>query len=100
MSFITLARPNQILTIKLYTGEGAGYDYIVSSSTAIVLHARQEPDYVQFIFRSDSIAQEPNETFTLRLDVFAGFTLPTGDGVFFMDEINVVILDSDSKSDS
>ena len=98
MSFITLARPNQNLTIKLYIGEGASYDYVVSSSTARVLYARQEPDDVQLIFRSDSIAQEPNETFTLHLEVADGFTLPTGDGVFFVDEMNMLILDSDGKT--
>ena len=65
-----------------------------------VLNVRPQPEDVQFLFRSDSIAQEPNETFTLRLEMYSGFSLPTGDGVFFVDEMNMVILDSDSKTDA
>ena len=66
----------------------------------MVQNVRSQPQDVQFLFRSDSIAQEPNETFTLRLEVYPGFSLPTGDGVFFVDEMNMVILDSDSKTDA
>ena len=57
------------------------------------------PEDVQFLFRSDSIAQEFNETFTLQLALAPGFSLPTGDGVFFVNEMNVIIQDSDSKTD-
>ena len=43
----------------------------------------------------DTIAQEPNETFTLTLDPTTAPT-PRG-GLFFRDAIQVTIVDSDSK---
>ena len=55
------------------------------------------PQNVQFEFYSDSVAQERNETFTLQLKVAGG--LPTGAGVFFVNKMDMIILDSDSKID-
>ena len=43
----------------------------------------------------DNISQEPNETFTLRLD--PDIPLPPMDGLFFRDTIQMTIVDSDSK---
>lgn len=48
-------------------------------------------------FRVDSIALEPDETFSLELVPLNGITLPSGDGVFFVNVINVTIIDHDSK---
>lgn len=92
-----LARSNRNFTITLYAGEGIGYDYSVVTTTVTVQEASNNT--VEFLFYSDSIAQEPNESFTLRLEVAGGSTLPMGDGVFVVDEINMVIMDNDSKAD-
>ena len=48
-----------------------------------------------FILRTDSIAQENNETFTLELVHRAGTNIPTGDGVFFRNTVDVTIIDTD-----
>ena len=52
---------------------------------------------VTFQFRTDSIAQEPDETFSLELVPGSGVTLPTGEGVFFLDVVNMTIIDGDGK---
>ena len=89
------------LTIKLYTEKGSDKDYTISTNRVRLLYQRSSQLHdVHFIFRSDSIAQEANETFTLQLEAAPGFTLPTGDGVFFRKEMNMVIEDSDGKTDN
>lgn len=55
------------------------------------------PDDVVLYFNVDNIAQELNETLTLGLTPIEGIVLPTGNGVFFRDNITIIITDSDSK---
>ena len=56
------------------------------------------PEGIKFIFRTDAIAQEENETLILELVTTPGRnTPPSGDGVFFRNTINLTIVDSDSK---
>ena len=55
------------------------------------------PSDVTFIFRSDSIAQEENETLTLELHPLPSITLPTGRNVFFKNTSKLTIIDSDGK---
>jgi hypothetical protein len=50
---------------------------------------------VVITFRVDSIALEPNETFTLTLDPLVAPT--PREGLFFQNTIAVTIIDSDSK---
>ena len=45
----------------------------------------------------DTIAQEPNETFTLTLDPFQTVLDTPRDGLFFLDTIEMTIVDNDSK---
>ena len=46
----------------------------------------------------DTIAQEPNETFTLTLDPFqTALDESRRDGLYFLDTIEMTIEDSDSK---
>ena len=53
---------------------------------------------ITFIFRTDAIAQEENETLILELVTTPGTSAPpSGDGVFFRNTINLTIVDSDSK---
>ena len=77
----------------MYTGEGVSKDYTISTNEVVVQDIRPQPQNVQPIFCIDSIAQEPNETFTLWLK--PKLPLPTEDSV---NEMNMVILDSDSKT--
>ena len=51
---------------------------------------------VVFTFRVDTIAQEPNETFTLTLNPVVPPT--PREGLFFQDVIQVTIVDSDGKN--
>ena len=49
-------------------------------------------------FRVDTVAQESNETFTLTLDPFqTALDEPRRDGLFFLDTIEMTIVDNDSK---
>ena len=83
-------------TYFLHTsGEGPSFDYIVN--TNFIRATRDLVMNVVFILRMDSIAQENNETFTIELVPRAGTNIPTGDGAFFENTVEVTIIDSDSK---
>ena len=59
-----------------------------------VMYTAEEPEMVQFLFRVDSISQEPNETLSLQLVQDA---TQLSEGVFFRDTIEMTIFDSDGK---
>lgn len=64
-----------------------------------ILHlAPDTPDAVVLYFSVDNIAQEMNETLILSLVPSDGIALPSGDGVFFRNNITIVIQDNDSKA--
>ena len=70
-------------------------DYILITRRARALIGSSTPDNVAVTIRVDSIAQEPDETLTLRLSpVVSG---PMGDSIFFRDTITLTIIDSDSE---
>lgn len=50
---------------------------------------------ISFKFLIDGIAQEGNETFTLVLVPLRTTILPTGEAVFFLDTIDMIIIDTD-----
>ena len=76
------------------TGEGSQFDYTVNTLRARAL-ANGQISNVVLTFRVDSIAQEPNETFTLTL---VPLVAPNPrEGLFFQSSIQVTIRDSDSK---
>jgi hypothetical protein len=82
------------LLLSIIAGEGSQFDYTVNTMRARAL-ANGQISNVVLTFRVDSIAQEPNETFTLTLDPLV---VPTPrDGLFFRNSIQVTIRDSDSK---
>ena len=88
-----ICRPN-ILSI----GEGSNFDYTLGNSFVRALFDISSFDEVVVTFRVDSVALEVNETFMLELVPFSStFTLPSGDGVFFINIINMTIIDHDSK---
>ena len=59
--------------------------------------ANGQTDNVVLTLRVDAVAQEPNETFNLTLNPLRAPTLM--EGLFFLNTIEVTILDSDSKDD-
>ena len=79
-------------------GEGSNLDYTVNTTNVIAeFNTPVPPDEVQFILNADGIIQENNETFSLQLVPSADTTLPTGEGVFFLNTLNVTIIDNDSE---
>ena len=85
----------QRLTKLLNVGEGPRFDYTVNNQTARAFFDAANPDNVMVTFRVDTVAQEPNETFTLTLQTV--LDEPRRDGLFFLDTIEMTIVDSDSK---
>ena len=79
----------------IITGEGPQFDYTVNTARAKAL-AGGQIEYVMLTFRVDSIAQEPNETFTLTLSPLLPPT--PRDGLFFQDTIQVTIVDNDCNN--
>ena len=82
------------MLMNLILGEGSQFDYTVNTLRVRALSNGQIQNVV-LTFRVDTIAQEPNETFTLTLDPLVAPTPRVG--LFFRDTIQVTIMDSDSK---
>ena len=79
-------------------GLGPQFDYTVNTMQARALWTATTPDNVVVTFRMDAIAQEPNETFTLTL---IPLVQPNAsEGLFFLDTIQVTIVDNDSKENN
>ena len=78
-----------------FVGEGSQFDYTVNTLRVRAL-ANGRIQNVVFTFRVDSIALEPNETFTLTLNPLVAPT--PRDGLFFQNTIEVTIIDSDGKN--
>ena len=76
-------------------GEGPQFDYTVNTVRVRAL-ANGQLDNVVVTFRVDTVAQEPNETFTLTLTPLNA--PPPREGLFFQNSVNVTIIDSDSKN--
>ena len=65
------------------------------SVSALVLTSDSYDIDVEVSFCEDNVALENIETATLVLEPFGGDTVPTGDGIFFHNEIEINIIDSD-----
>ena len=74
---------------------GQGRDYTLVSNTVNVLTQRVSD--VEVTFLSDNVALEPDETFELELVPSAATILPDGEGVFFVNQIQMTIIDNDRK---
>ena len=77
-------------------GEGSQFDYTVDTLRVRAL-ANGQTDNVALTLRVDAVAQEPNETFNLTLNPLRAPT--SREGLFFLNTIQVTILDSDGKDD-
>jgi hypothetical protein len=84
---------NYFCLLSIIAGEGSQYDYTVNTLRTRAL-ANGQINNVVLTFRVDTIAQEPNETFTLTLDPLV--EPDPREGLFFQDSIQVTIRDSDS----
>ena len=77
----------------MYTiGESSQFDYTVNTLRARAL-ANGQISNVVLTFRVDSIAQEPNETFTLTLDPLVAPN--PREGLFFRNSIEVTIVNDE-----
>ena len=83
-----------VFTIS-FSDEGSGADYSVVSTTARISYQSSSPASIAFILRTDSVALEQDESFTLEL--VPSTTLPSGSNVFFQNVSTVTIIDSDSE---
>ena len=76
-------------------------DYTVNTGRTAALVSGRIMNVV-LTFRVDTIAQEPNETFTLTL--VPGIDLTTaglqGEGIFFQNTTEVTIIDNDGKDNT
>ena len=76
-------------------------DYTVNTARTAALVSGRIMNVV-LTFRVDTIAQEPNENFTLTL--VPSINLMTaglqGEGIFFRDTIEVTIIDNDGKDNT
>ena len=92
-----MAIAKQVRIVYIFIlGVGSSFDYIVNTEIVRALASATQPDDVEVILLIDTIAQEPNETFTLTLDPI---TAPTPrENLFFRNTIQVTIVDSDSKN--
>ena len=80
----------------LYAENGASLDYNLLFPPQVgFLHNPPTTGNARIHFRLDRVAQEPNETLTLRLIPIV--PIPTGDAVFFRDTLAVTLVDSDSE---
>ena len=75
-------------------GEGSQFDYTVNTLRVRAL-ANGQIQNVVLTFRVDTVAQEPNETFTLILNPLVAPTPRVG--LFFRNIIQVTIVDKDSN---
>ena len=71
-------------------------DYTVDTLNVTAL-ANGQTDNVELTLHVDAVAQEPNETFSITLNPLVAPT--PREGLFFLDTIQVTIVDSDSKDD-
>ena len=81
-----------LLNLLSIAGEGSQFDYTVNTLRTRAL-ANGQISNVVLTFRVDSIAQEPNETFTLTLD--PAVQPNPREGLFFRNTIEVTIVDNE-----
>ena len=73
-----------------------GYDFEISSTDAFrVQYSDTDPVTVSVTFTKDDVALEFNELTTLVLESVGTNVVLTGEGVFFRNELDIIIVDSD-----
>ena len=69
----------------------------VTVLTSEVRFDSSQPQEVEVIFRTDGIAQEDNDTVTLELVPLSTTSVPSGENIFFLDTIDIIIIDTDGE---
>ena len=69
----------------------------VTVLTSEVRFDSSQPQEVKVIFRTDGIAQEDNDTVTLELVPLSTTSVPSGENIFFLDTIDIIIIDTDGE---
>jgi hypothetical protein len=70
-------------------------DFMIGTGEVRISYENPEPEVVAVNFYVDSIAQEGNETFTMKLVPSHSSIMPSGESAFFCDTIDMTIIDSD-----
>ena len=68
-------------------------------TTRIQVRPMGEQTFLAFTLVADQVAEEMNESLTLELDTTAATlqTIPMGEGVFFKQEIPLIIMDTERE---
>ena len=69
----------------------------MGSTVVTALYQQPTVHEVVVTFLVDSVALEPDETFELELVPLPSIILPDGEGVFFVNKIQMTIIDGDRK---
>ena len=62
-----------------------------------ISYENSDPEVVAVHFYVDNVSQEGNETFTMELIPSHSTILPNGESVFFLNTIDMTIIDSDGE---
>ena len=76
---------------------GDSSDILVVTSEVRFSFENPQPSMVNISFLIDDIAQEHNETVTLVLVPLPTTNLPQGEGVFFINTTDMIIIDTDGE---
>jgi hypothetical protein len=96
---LSLNLDNLIVLFYIHiVGEGSQFDYTVDTLRVRAL-ANGRTDNVVLTLCVDAVAQEPNETFNLTLNPLNASAPTPREGLFFLNTIEVTIMDSDGKDD-
>ena len=72
-------------------------DFMIGTGEVRISYENDDPEVVAVHFHVDGVAQEGNESFTMKLVPSHSLVLPSGESVFFCSTIDVTIIDSDGK---
>ena len=73
-------------------------DFMIGTGEVRISYENSDPEIVAVHFYVDSIAQEGNETFTMKLvPSHSLIIMPSGESAFFRNTIDMTIIDSDGK---
>lgn len=72
-------------------------DFVMGTSEISISHEDLHPQVVDVTFLVDNIAQEGNETFYLELYPSHSTTIPNEGRIFFINIIEMIIIDSDGE---
>ena len=72
-------------------------DFMIGTGEVRISYENDDPKVVAVHFHVDNVAQEGNESFTMKLVPSHSLVMPSGESAFFCSTIDVTIIDSDGK---